>query len=135
PASHPRLLRRECADSGTAPGAITVAAEKTMSTSARKLVANSLIVCLSLLISLAGLELLVRAFGTVDGEGNFGFAGTTLRPYQLPLADTAQIVAEYAQSDRSRLQYDPKLGWSPRPNSVSRDGLYHYHGQGIRSAP
>lgn len=106
-----------------------------MSTSARKLVANSLIVCLSLLISLAGLELLVRAFGTVDGEGNFGFAGTTLRPYQLPLADTAQIVAEYAQSDRSRLQYDPKLGWSPRPNSVSRDGLYHYNGQGIRSAP
>jgi hypothetical protein len=94
-----------------------------------------LLICCSLLFSFAILEVVIRHSGTYDENGDFLFADRTLKPYHLPVTTTKKLVDEYLSSPSSRLMYDPNLGWTPRPNSQSRNGLYHYNSVGIRSAP
>lgn len=94
-----------------------------------------LLVFCSVLFSLGIVELAIRYFGTYDENGSFLFAGRTQKPYKLPVTTTRKAIDEYLSSSSSRLMYDPDLGWTPRPNGQSRDGLYHYNSIGIRSAP
>jgi hypothetical protein len=94
-----------------------------------------LLACCAVLCSLCLLEVVVRRGGTYDENGNFTFAGRPLKPHQLPVTTTKRLVDAYASAPSPRLMYHPRLGWAPRPNSQSRNGLYHYNSLGIRSAP
>jgi hypothetical protein len=94
-----------------------------------------LLIFCSILVSFGILEIVIRYFGTYDANGNFLFADRPLKPYQLPVTTTKELIDEYLSSASSRLMYDPDLGWVPRPNSQSRNELYHYNSMGIRSAP
>jgi hypothetical protein len=94
-----------------------------------------MLACCSILVSVGLLEAAIRYWGSVDANGNFVFEDTTLKPYHLPVATTRKVIEEYLASSTSKLVYDPDLGWAPRPNSHSEDGLFHYNSQGIRSTP
>ncbi len=93
-----------------------------------------MLTCCSILISVGLLETAIRYWGLNDANGNFVFEDTTLKPYHLPVATTRKVIKEYLASSTSKLMYDPDLGWVPRPNSHSEDGLFHYNSQGIRSS-
>ncbi len=101
----------------------------------RKTGTSILLIFCSLLISFCILEIAIRYFGDYDENGNFLLADTSLKPYQLPVISTQETIDKYLSASSSRLMYDPDLGWSPRPNSQSEDGLYHYNSMAIRSAP
>ncbi|MDM8531233.1 SGNH/GDSL hydrolase family protein [Anaerolineales bacterium HSG25] len=94
-----------------------------------------LLVFCSLLLSFGILEIVIRYFGVYDENNNFVFADTPLKPYQLPINTTQDIIDDYLSSSTSRLMYDPDLGWAPRPNSQSKNELYRYNSMGIRSMP
>jgi len=79
------------------------------------------------------LEVAVRCLGGFDQDGNFTVRGRTLRPFSLPVKNTLKNVEDYRRSDRTRIMYDARLGWVPRPDNVSSDGLYRYNSIGART--
>ena len=90
---------------------------------------------ISILIAMAIGEVGVRLYGTYDDDGNFFVRGRQTRPYRLPLSVVEETIGRYRGEGSKLLDYDPVLGWSPVPNGVSRDGLYHHNSAGLRSAP
>jgi hypothetical protein len=92
--------------------------------------AQSLLV---LLVSLALCELVIRALGETDGDGQFRLLGSPLRPFRIPFTAIGEAVARYRAADDAFLLYDPVLGWAPRPGGRSRDGLAHANGAGLRA--
>jgi hypothetical protein len=87
----------------------------------------------SLAFSLAIAELALRVVARTDADGNTLVLGRPLRPYVPPAEATRKLVAAYeADADRV-LQYDPELGWAPRPGGLSRDGMYAYDARGART--
>jgi hypothetical protein len=85
-------------------------------------------------------EIGIRYIGTYDEYGNFFVLGRKLKPYQLPVEATQSKIDQYlllTSTNASTLTvvYDDLLGWAPRPNSRSENGLYSYNSSGIRSAP
>ncbi|MBI3315975.1 MAG: SGNH/GDSL hydrolase family protein [Candidatus Omnitrophica bacterium] len=78
-------------------------------------------------------EALVRWIGHFDGDGNFFVHSFKLYPYRVPLEKWNESIHQYLLSENSYLKYDPFLGWSPRPNSRSEDGLYSYNSDAIRT--
>jgi hypothetical protein len=88
----------------------------------------------SLLVFLLIAEWATRSLGSYDADGNFTVRHRTLRPYRLPVAATKETV-ESLSSPFARTIYDPVLGWAPKPNGESADGLVRYNSLGIRSAP
>lgn len=76
----------------------------------------------------------MRAGGVADADGNFVFGNRLLRPWRLPIITTKQKIEEYLRAGPRAVEiYDPLLGWAPRPNAVSRDGLYQYNSQTLRA--
>ena len=82
-------------------------------------------------------ELGIRYLGSYDADGNFTVLERSLRPYRFPVTQVRKIVSNLTSptSISSNLIYDPFLGWVPRPNHQSSNGLYRYNSHGIRSAP
>ncbi len=78
-------------------------------------------------------EVVVRAIGSVDSAGNFVFKNRIIKPHNLPWREVAASVRELQASSTSVIMYDEYLGWTHRPGSRSRDGLYQFNSQGIRS--
>jgi hypothetical protein len=103
----------------------------------KNILLNSLLVLISFSCTFGLAEVALRTQGRYDADGNFILKNYgTLRPYHLPIADTQTKIENYlTHADQSFLQYDPMLGWSPKPNSHSANGLYDYNSQGLRSAP
>jgi hypothetical protein len=85
-------------------------------------------------------EIGIRLIGTYDEYGDFFVRDRKLKPYQLPVEATQVKIDQYlllTSTGASTLTvvYDDLLGWAPRPNSRSENGLYSYNSFGIRSAP
>jgi hypothetical protein len=86
----------------------------------------------SLLLSFGLVELALRHLA--DADGNVVVRGRLLGREHLPIVKTRQEIEAYlGGKDRPFLVYDPLLGWAPRPNATSADGLYHYNMQAIRA--
>lgn len=76
----------------------------------------------------------MRLFGGTDIDGNFSIRSVQLRPYRLPVKSTAAAMKKLSTTDITiTTQYDPLLGWSPRPESRFMYGFYAYDAQGIRT--
>lgn len=84
------------------------------------------------LITLAVLEGAVRVVGSVDGDGQFWFAGVALKPLQPFSTEIAQQVQELKEAGASYLMPDPRLGWTIAPSSTTRDGRYSANSIGVR---
>ena len=76
----------------------------------------------------------IRTVGQFDSAGNFVFKNRIIHPHRLPIESVAASVQAIQASDRSTVIYHRILGWVPRPNSNSENGLYHYNSLGLRSA-
>lgn len=77
-------------------------------------------------------EIGIRYLGQTDLDDNFNIFGRALQPYHLPAKTMRQKVAIYQASARTRIVYDSRLGWAPRPGNQSADGLYAYNSLGAR---
>lgn len=80
------------------------------------------------------LELSVRALADVDDDGNVLVLGRRLEPYRPPAERVARLAQRF-EGESAFLVYDAATGWSPKPSSMSDDGLYHYDEGGRRVAP
>jgi hypothetical protein len=80
-------------------------------------------------------EMSVRYLGHTDLDGNFIIYGRALKSYHLPVKTMRQKAEVYQTSTRTRIMYDPQLGWTNRPSNQSADGLYAYNALGARIAP
>jgi len=79
--------------------------------------------------------MLVRFNGRFDEDGNFFVGNFRCYPYRMPLRSWEGKINGYlAVKDTSSFCYDPVLGWAPRPESKSEDGLYAYNEDAIRTA-
>lgn len=93
-----------------------------------------LLLC-SCLLSLGLLEAGVRLLSSEGVDDGVHLRSLRLRPYRLPVQYVRTALAEYARTPGSYIQYDPDLGWSIRPLSRSKNGLYFSDAAGIRSLP
>jgi hypothetical protein len=90
------------------------------------------IAAVSLLLSIGVVEVTLRHLA--DADGNLIVRGRLLGHQHLPIVTTRQKIEEYLRDgDRSYLTYDQSLGWAPRANATSDNGLYHYNAQTIRA--
>ncbi len=86
-----------------------------------------------LLVCLLG-EVSVRACGSFDEDKNFFVGNLKVYPYRMPEHALKKKINAYLASNTSFIQYDPVLGWAPRPDARSEDGKYFYNSDAIRSA-
>jgi len=98
----------------------------------RELYTKLIISAISLSLSLGIGEIVVRSYGHFDKDGNFFFKFKQLIPYNMPILTTQEKINNYLSSPSSYIMYDSLLGWSPRPNSSSQNGLYYADSNGIR---
>jgi len=85
-----------------------------------------------LVIFISG-ELSLRFFYVhSDSDGNSLFGSCWLRPYHLPLTQ-ARGFSNWELMKEKYIDYDPILGWVSIPGASSRDSLYRYNAQGMRS--
>jgi hypothetical protein len=79
-------------------------------------------------------ELIIRALGSYDKDGNFFIWGRHLKPYHLPVATVQDKLENYLlRSSLVVKKYSPSLGWTTVPNRKSKNGLYSYNSLGLRS--
>ncbi|HEU4521056.1 MAG TPA: SGNH/GDSL hydrolase family protein, partial [Thermoanaerobaculia bacterium] len=78
-------------------------------------------------------ELFVRISGRYDADGTFFFRGKPVRPFALPVQRAKQLIDQYLADPTGFMQYDRDLGWTNRPGSATRDGLYRANSAGLRS--
>ena len=91
--------------------------------------------CIGLVLSLGLAEALLRALSVVTADGAvFLFRAPSL-PLQIPVAQVEEALRRYESDPGLVIQYDAQLGWSPRPGSVSADGMYRYAKDGSRVGP
>lgn len=86
-----------------------------------------------IIFSAVFLEIMVRVIGHYDPDGNFFFFGRQMKPYRVPVQATKEKIKIYLESPDKVMRYDTSLGWAPEPSSVSRDKLYKYNSDGIRT--
>lgn|SRR5574341_839335 len=101
--------------------------------SGSRLLQNLLIALLSLVLTLAVCEVVVRLVGKQDENGAFTFNRMPVRPYRLDIERVESILNQYSASSTSYVMYDPYLGWTHRPNSQSENGLYRANSAGLRA--
>jgi hypothetical protein len=78
-------------------------------------------------------EIVVRAFGTTDADDQFYLFGVPLRPYRIPVHAVAKLLEEYRVRPSAFFVYDSSLGWAPRPDARSEDGLFRANSAGLRA--
>lgn len=101
----------------------------------KKILFSLVLAFISILIVGVVFETTIRLIGEYDAHGGFIFGRRMIKPYQLPATDLQDKIDRYLANDSKSMLYDPVLGWSPAPQGVSEDGLFHYNSVGIRSAP
>ena len=90
---------------------------------------------ISVVIAGAMGEIGVRILGSHDNHGNFVVRDIYIKPYRLPVGNLDRQIKRYISEGPIAVHYDPVLGWSPKPNSTSEDGIYLLNSVGLRSAP
>jgi hypothetical protein len=100
---------------------------------ARRVFVPLILFLVSSVVAFVAGEVIVRWTGHHDADGTFHFLGRPVRPFALPVHKTQAIVDQYSRSTSSFLVYDPWLGWRPRPNARSEDGLYRSNSAGLRA--
>lgn len=88
---------------------------------------------LSLALAFAAGEVYVRLAGRYDADGTFFFRDRPIPPYALPVQRAKELIEQYQADPAGYMQYDADLGWTNRPGSSSRDGLYRANSAGLRS--
>ena len=101
----------------------------------KQTLAKCLVLLVFSVISFCIAEVFVRVVGSYDADGNFRVLSRALRPLKLPVQSISNTIEAYFRADTSYVLYDPDLGWTIRPNTVSHDQRYASNSQGMRSAP
>jgi len=100
-----------------------------------RIAVNALIACITVLLTLAALEAVVRLGGEIDTDGQF--LGYVLEPYAVPVSNKWRENAEayLKHKDDLRHLYDETLGWTPRPHTVRDWGQWQLtvNSAGLRS--
>lgn len=78
-------------------------------------------------------EVIVRARGRVNEDGQFFFAGERVRPYALPYNSIRTALSEFENANQSYLVPEAELGWTIGRNARRADGLAFANSIGIRS--
>ena len=103
----------------------------------KRIAQNTVIAGITVLLTLALLEGVVRMGGSTNADGQFTFMGYTLEPYVLPVhALRDKIEAFLEREDHSPLIYDERLGWSHHPNQRKLRGggwMFTSNDAGLRS--
>jgi hypothetical protein len=79
-------------------------------------------------------ELLLRGASLTNSDGAIFLFRAPCLPLQIPVHSVQQALQVYEADPTLVLRYDAALGWSPRPNGVSSDGLYRYDDVGARTS-
>ena len=88
---------------------------------------------LALAFSLGIAEIAARVASRTDAYGQVELFDSPLPPIKPPLARIAELLERIERrGGQTTFQYDPDLGWSPRPGATSDDGLFRINSQGIR---
>jgi len=87
----------------------------------------------TLVFFFAAAEIAVRVMGETDDSGNFYFKNRIIHPHKMPLKMVTERARTLQESNDSIVTYHEVLGWTPRPDSESANGMYRYNSQGIRS--
>ena len=90
---------------------------------------------IGLVLSLGLAEVLLRALSVVTADGAVFLFRAPCPPLQIPVAQVQEALRRYESDPGLVIQYDAQLGWSPRPGSVSADGMYRYAQDGSRVGP
>lgn len=98
----------------------------------KKIFNSLLLFFVSLFLVFLACESIIRLIGRQDSDGNFFLFSRKLRPFRYPVEAVKQQIAKYNSTFSNYLMYDPDLGWAPRPQSVSNNGLYFYNADSIR---
>lgn len=94
-------------------------------------IVKDILICL-LVIFVCG-ELALRfIYVRSDPDGNLLFGPYWLRPHHLPMKQ-AKALADWEAMPGKFLDYDPVLGWAPVPGTSSKDALFRYNQNGLRS--
>jgi len=91
-----------------------------------------LIGCICLAIFIFG-EIIIRSFGHYDDDGNFFFYSRKLKPYKIPIRAVKENIGISLSSPDTCIIYDSELGWAPKPNTKTINGLYDLNKDGIRT--
>ena len=100
----------------------------------KRITANVLIACITVLLTLLALEIVVRVGGETNADGQFSFMGYTLEsvlPVSQQWRDSIESYIE--QKDKWSVIYDETLGWIHRPNAMTDKGRTTVNGAGLRS--
>ena len=100
----------------------------------RRITVNALIVGVTVLLTLAALEAVVRLGGETDADGQFTFMGYALEPYTPPVKRQRRALRRYLENqDQSFYIYDETLGWTHPPNAARQSGEFTINSAGLRS--
>ena len=99
-----------------------------------RITVNALIACITVLLTLAALEAVVRLGGETAADGQFVFMGYVLEPYTTPAKKLRPKLEAYIENqDEATIIYDEWLGWAYRPNSTRQSGTFTINSVGLRS--
>jgi hypothetical protein len=87
----------------------------------------------SICVTAVGGEIVLRILSHTDIDGNILVVDRRIRPFQFPIKSLEKKLEWYKKTGTSYTQYDPDLGWTVRPNSQSKNGLYFSNSAGIRT--
>ncbi len=102
----------------------------------KRITVNALIAGITVLLTLAALEAVVRLGGETDADGQFIFMGYALEPYAPPVEKPRRALERYLENQQHRLSsiiYDEMLGWAYRPNSTRGSWTFTINSAGLRS--
>lgn len=100
----------------------------------REVLRRILLIIGAFLLTIAILEVSVRAGGETDADGQFTFLSYTLPPYVLPLNEIRPEMEEYLNNkDQANFIPDPETGWVHRPDAILYDGLFTINSLSMRA--
>ena len=95
---------------------------------------NALIACITVLLTLAALEAVVRMGIERDGKGRLIFRGYILDPHATLVERQRRKIEEYLENQEQAIHiHDEWLGWTFRPNATRQEFEFTINSAGLRS--
>ena len=79
------------------------------------------------------LEVALRSLSITKPDGAIFLFNAPCLPLRIPVQAVEAALRRYQQDPSLVIQYDPELGWAPRPGGISADGMYRYDQSGART--